>query len=622
MRARCFFPGFAFHALCLLSLVGLGGCSSTTVSTLVRGTPGDEAASRVGGNPTLGAPKATIGEPIPTTQIVTVDYKYPVQNELPQPKQVSKVTNPFETIEPIGTIDLTVGLSKILRFKDAPKRIQLAEEKSDIVAFTVIVKDEISLLGKKPGRTVLNIWLTDPKDAAKDKIYSYLVRVAQDPTVQVRVREQLEKYYRQLEAEINHAFPNSRVALSIVGTKLLVCGQAHDINEAAQILRIVTPRTQGQGAQQTKGLTTVVEHGIDKTKVIKMPEEPEDDKGDDGVNPYFRGGLQVVNMLRVPGEQQVMLKVVVAEVDRTALRNMGINFSIANGSGIVFTNRTGGILGAGIGGGGTTNNTTGGNLLARLDAGKIVLAIDALKQKNLARTLAEPTLVALNGQSAKFHAGGSFPVPVVTGFTAAGLQGVQYIPFGVQVQFTPTVTDKDRIRLHVNADISTIDPSLSANVGGTNVQGLNSREFQTVVDLRGGETMAVAGLLKNDYAAKATRLPFLGEIPVIGRLAGSSDNTSAGTQELVILVTPVLARPVDPHHTRPIPGSDVFEPSDAEFYIHGRLESHRPVDYQSPMRTDIHRMQQYHREVRPGAQAPPPGPPMNNPATFPRGYIP
>lgn len=602
----------ALRFLCLTLILGISaGCSAIVPGAVVRDDPSSdadrfahEAAPRH--RPAYLAAPVVESNDAPTPNVVTVDHRFSiVQAELPKPKPLPegiKDQNPhiLKTVDPVTTFDLVVGLSKILVFKDAPKRIQMdADEKNAIATFTVITEKEISLVGKKSGQTVLNLWFTDPKDAAKTNLYSYMVRVSADPLTQVRVREQLEKYYKQLELEINRAFPNSRVQLTIVGNKLVVCGQAHDIAEAAQIMRIVTPRAAGQGATQPKGLTTVVEHGLAQSKIIKMPDDPEDmkDGGEDGTNPYFRGGLQVINLLRVPGEQQVLLRVVVAEVNRTALRNMGINFSIANGQGLVFANKTGGLIPGGAAGNTPTN--AGGNLLAILDAGKITLAIDALKQRNLARTIAEPTLVALNGQTASFSAGGQFPVPVVTGYTAAGLQGVQFVQFGVQLAFTPTVTDKDRIRLTVNGDVSTLQPSLSANVGGTNVQGLDSRKFQTVLDLRGGQTMAVAGLIQNSYGAKSSRIPFLGDLPGIGRLVGGSDNTSAQQQELVVLVTPVLAAPLDPHHTRPVPGSDIFEPSDLEFYLRGRLESARPVDYQSPIRTDLNRMHQYHQEIRP-----------------------
>ncbi len=207
-------------------------------------------------------------------------------------------------------------------------------------------------------------------------------------------------------------------------------------------------------------------------------------------------------------------------------------------------------------------------------------------------------MVALNGQTASFSAGGEFPVPVVTGFTAAGLQGVSFVPFGVQLKFKPTITDKDRIRLNINGDVSSVSTQGGANVGGTNVPGLNSRKFQTTVELREGQTMAMAGLIQSNYLVNSTRIPFLGDIPILGRLIGGADQTASGEQELIVLVTPVLVHPLDPHHTRPIPGADMVEPNDVEFYLGGHLESHRPIDYRTPVRTDLLKAEQYRQELR------------------------
>src|SRR5439155_1693003 len=156
----------------------------------------------------------------------------------------------------------------------------------------------------------------------------------------------------------------------------------------------------------------------------------------------------IIDQLRVPGEQQVMLKVVVAEVNRTAARSIGVNFSFLNSQGVtVFSNTTGNVAGTTTGGatGGAGANTggtnVGANLQALLDNGQISVVINALKNLDFVRTLAEPNLVTLNGRKASFFAGGQFPVSVVTGATALGLQGVSFVPFGVKVNFTPLITD-------------------------------------------------------------------------------------------------------------------------------------------------------------------------------------
>ncbi|MFN5956797.1 MAG: type II and III secretion system protein family protein, partial [Planctomyces sp.] len=217
-------------------------------------------------------------------------------------------------------------------------------------------------------------------------------------------------------------------------------------------------------------------------------------------------------------------------------------------------------------------------------------AIQALRGLSYARSLAEPNLVAMNGQTASFQAGGEFPVPVVTGATNTGLQGVEFVPFGVQLRFTPFISDGNRIRLNVAAEVSTRNTSTGATVGGSSVSGRDTRNFSTVVELRSGQTMAVAGLIQTTVGGGSDKVPGAGDLPVVGWLFGSQ-RTSSNEQELVILVTPELVSPLDaaelPAH---LPGSDVFEPDDMEFYVLNRLESRHKEDARMSVRTDWDRL--------------------------------
>ncbi|MCI0681331.1 MAG: type II and III secretion system protein, partial [Gemmataceae bacterium] len=222
----------------------------------------------------------------------------------------------------------------------------------------------------------------------------------------------------------------------------------------------------------------------------------------------------------------------------------------------------------------------------------VLLAVNALRTLKLAKTLAEPNLVTLNGNPASFQAGGRFPVPVLGGFTGNGLQGVAFVPFGVQLQFTPYVVDRDRVRLNVNAEVSTRDESIGTSIGGgggTQVSGLATRNFTTTVELREGQTLAVAGLIQNNFGADTDRVPFWGDLPLIGA-TGGFNRTSSGEQELVILITPELVHPLETCFTPNLPGSDVFEPGDLEFYLGNRLESRRSRDWRATVRTDYHRI--------------------------------
>jgi pilus assembly protein CpaC len=170
---------------------------------------------------------------------------------------------------------------------------------------------------------------------------------------------------------------------------------------------------------------------------------------------------------------------------------------------------------------------------------------------------------------------------------------VAFVPFGVQLSFTPFITDIDRIRLVINANVSSRDLSSGTNIGGSVVSGLTTRNFSTTVELRQGETLAVAGLIQNNIGADSTRVPFLGELPLVGPLTGLT-RAEAGEQELVIFVTPDLVHPMHPKQVPPLPGMELVEPTDFEFYVLGRIESHNPVDFRTPVRSDLSRIKQFY----------------------------
>ena len=229
-----------------------------------------------------------------------------------------------------------------------------------------------------------------------------------------------------------------------------------------------------------------------------------------------------------------------------------------------------------------------------MDRGNVDLALNALKSLDLARTLSEPTLTALSGQPAQYQVGGSFPVPQITGFTNAGQQGVQFIPFGVQLQFIPTVTDDDRIRMQLRTEVSSTNVNGGATIGGAQVPGLNTSNFLTTVELRHGQTLAIAGLITTDTTSSSDRVPGLGSVPVLGRLF-SSDTASYGESELVVLVTPYLASPIDGDNPLPVPGSDHFEPSDLDFFLMGRIDGRHGEDYRTPVRAEAGEIGAFHR---------------------------
>jgi pilus assembly protein CpaC len=492
------------------------------------------------------------------------------------------------TIDPENTLDLMQGRPRVLILKQSPLRVQLADD--HVASYTIVTPTEISVVGNHVGSTVLNLWFTDSQ-GGRASVLSYLVRVIPDP----EQKERLDRVYRALEGEINRAFPNSAIKLALLGDKLVVTGEAKDIVEATQILRVVSANATGGSRDRDTGAGSIP---VGNLNVTAIP-DPSGNLPQQGLENFLLRDINrnVVNLLRVAGEQQVMLRVTVAEINRTAARSIGLDFTVLNAAGTaVFSSTTGGLIPTTVTGMGSAAQLVGGNLPAIIDNGKVTLAIQALRNLNLARSLAEQNLVALNGQRAQFQAGGEFPVPAATLTFGAVGQGVSFIPFGVQMQFVPYITDRDRIRLQVGATVSTLAPNLGTTVGGaasgTSVPGLNTRTFQTTVELRAGQTFAVAGLTQNTFGATTVRVPFFGDLPFLGPLAGENQ-ASHGEQEVVVLVTPELVHPLQACQTPPLPGADVFEPGDVEFYLLNRLESRRSYDNRSSVRTDCARQKRY-----------------------------
>jgi pilus assembly protein CpaC len=552
------------------------------------------------------APAPRLSDPLremhPRLAGLPIDVPAPVGTTPIPTKEEVQLRNKYvdRFIDPAYTLELVEGRPRLMYLKDVPFRIQVGDE--TLLTYTIIGQTprELSLLGRRSGVTVLNLWFGDREDLAKQTVISYQVNILPDP----EYKERLQRVYKALENELNQAFPDATICLFLVADKVVLTGQAKDSVEATKILQIVQStafQRQGGNVQDPRLRAALTQGSLLPVGSVApgvLPGAEEGEAAGIGLEDYIlRSELPVINMLRIPGEQQVMMKVIVAEMSRTAARELGINFSITNDSGItVFEQLTGGLLGTNTTGA-TGRSRAGGNLPIILNNGQVPVALEALRRLDLARSLAEPNLVTLNGRSAFFRVGGEFPVPVVTGATAVGLQGVSFVPFGVTVSFTPLISDKDRIRLQLQAEVSTRDVATGATfgtgtTGNTFVPGLTTRIITTTVEMREGQTLAIGGLLETDLGSKSSRVPLLGDIPFGGQLF-RTDSTSAGERELVLLVTPELVHPMEPKEVPPLPGSDFFEPGDLEFYLYGKLESLRSYDYRSPAMTDIHRMCAY-----------------------------
>ncbi|MEO7815113.1 MAG: type II and III secretion system protein family protein [Sphingomicrobium sp.] len=322
---------------------------------------------------------------------------------------------------------------------------------------------------------------------------------------------------------------------------------------------------------------------------------------------------KVVNMLAIGSAQQVMLEVRFSEVKRSALKQIGAGLLV---------NSDGGKLDGMLGGGASLTPLLGANgqVIGRnLGLGSIVDSfgiisrsfrafgtnfegiLDALERKGAITTLAEPTLVALSGETASFLAGGEFPIPVANSTGGGGGGGgggqvaitVEFKPFGVSLAFTPTVLADGVINLVVAPEVSSIDPSASVIINNLRIPGLQTRRAKTTVELRDGESFAMAGLLRRDFQDTVRQFPLLGSIPIIGSLFRSTGFQKEET-ELVIIVTPRLVRPVRAAALK-APTDRVGPPNEADLFLLGRTDTGVPAAI-APFRT-------------PRAPAPPPPPP-------------
>jgi pilus assembly protein CpaC len=285
---------------------------------------------------------------------------------------------------------------------------------------------------------------------------------------------------------------------------------------------------------------------------------------------------RVSNLMTVGGTQQVMLKVRFAEMQRSVSKNLSASLGIRGGNGIA---GVGNFTGAGTIGGVFDNGNfpinadTKGALGLTFNTGSLEFAVllEALESKGMVRTLAEPNLTALSGQEAKFLAGGEYPIPVSSG---EGEISIEYKPFGVELNFTPTVVDGDTVNLIINAAVSSIDSTVTLESSGFTINAFKRRETSTTVEMRDGESFAIAGLLQDDFRDLNGQVPWLGDIPILGTLFRSTEYQRAQS-ELVIIVTPHLVTPTR-GEALALPTDRVRIPTEQELFLFGKTSGAAP----------------------------------------------
>lgn len=324
-----------------------------------------------------------------------------------------------------------------------------------------------------------------------------------------------------------------------------------------------------------------------------------------------KGGT-VVNAMSVAAPQQVMLEVRFLEVNRDAGRDLGVNLYAANANGTNVGNTglgtatarrvpIGGVNGAVgspptgslplLGTVGTLVGTAGGlaptpygslltSIVRTANGGSVDLLISALETKGLARRLAEPNLTTLSGDAARFLAGGEFPVPVASTAGTAGLVPtvtIEFKKFGVELAFVPTVLSRGVINLRVEPSVSELDFANAVQIAGTVIPALTRRDARTTVELRDGQSFAIAGLLQTRNRQDVSQLPWIGSVPVIGTLFSSKSYQQQET-DLVIIVTPRLVAPAAPGQQLASPLDSRLPANDVDFFLNGQMEVRKRYD--------------------------------------------
>jgi pilus assembly protein CpaC len=450
-------------------------------------------------------------------------------------------------IELAAQIELSEGKSTLMHLPYPVARLAVGDAKiADVI---LINPSEVYLLGKSTGSTNLILWNRANQATIVD------IAVGLDTT---QLRKQFEQF-----------FPSEKdIRITVSGNSIILSGEVADAVRDSQILALATAYLQRKGSVGANGGGNAAMAAVPALGSGGTTGGPGGGNAGAGAadnQPAQAGGGKVINMMTIGAPQQVMLEVKIAEISKSLVDKLGANVgaTFTNGSSWTYSLLSNLLSGnpSSIG----ATNTKNGNLLT----------IDAQKTDGLVKVLAEPTVMAISGQEASFLAGGKIFIPVAQnsgGVTSITLEEKEY---GVAVKFTPTVLDGGRINLKVSPEVSSLDRDGVAitAAGGTATSVLPSfttRRASTTVQLLDGQSFAIGGLIQNNVTTSISAFPMLGELPIVGALFRSSEFQKDRT-ELVFIVTPHLARPLAPDHK--LPTDAYIEPSRAEFFLGGKLES-------------------------------------------------
>ena len=479
---------------------------------------------------------------------------------------------PFHIVEAQGVqeatlqvgqnIDLVVPLykSRVLSASAAIARVSVGNP--DIADIVILRERELYVLGKDLGTTNVLLWNNS------DQLVG---------SVAVEVTHDLEGLKRKLF----ELFPNEKIEVYAAQRSIVLAGSVSSVVSMEAALQLA------------RGYLAQIGTAVREQQFEQQQASSSD-----------RTGGDIINLMQIAGAQQVMLEVKVAEIARTELRKFEMEFNGINVGGSRWN------IGA-VNGGATfpdalfapgdirvpvfdqkapfgpvvdefmpnplSIDDTGFFASLLTTNGLLNLTLDAAKENGLVKILAEPTLTTLSGQEARFLSGGEFPIPVPQGLNGIT---VEFKEFGVGLTFVPVVLGNGQVNLKLAITVSELNAgnNVVLNAQGSTssflVPSLSKRSASAAVELLDGQTIGIAGLINEDLREVVTKFPGLGDLPILGNLFRSSQ-FQKGESELVILVTPHLARPIPKDQIR-LPTDDFIEPNATEFYLFGRIEGKAP----------------------------------------------
>jgi len=415
---------------------------------------------------------------------------------------------------------ITLGLSCVTAFMmgslsvanaDKANLAKIAGVKPSGVTLTLGKADMVSIKGEIADVLVADPSVVDVMAVKSNKLYlvgssigdTNIMALDADGNILRKVNIHVKMDTSKLQSMIRELYPNESIKVKALGDQLVLTGDVSTPANANKITNLV-----GKFAAEGNGVS------IDQADSL------------------------IVNMLGVRGEQQVMLKVKIVEVSRSAVKNLGLNLEALGASG--------------VDGSGSVDITQGLGLSAPQQFANAVLSYNsgtfgnlnfiaqALEQEGIINTLAEPNLTAISGEQAGFLAGGEFPIP--TEIDRNGNLIYEFKPFGVSLNFKPHVMSKDRISMQLTTEVSTTSFENNLQLNGINVPTFNVRRAETNVELPSGGTLMIAGLIESESISNLTQLPGVKNIPVMGDLI-KSDSFQRSESEVLVMVTPYLVTP-------------------------------------------------------------------------------